>query len=412
MNRYRVGVALLLILLGARIYRAIFLANFMDLDHFFNWIGAIILGEDPFNELNHHFVQFEIARAPTFPGMTLFIYPLLAMGAPFSYWTWYGLNMALLLILPWILFSWGGVWQRGDSLDRNLFIAFFCAFLFSTSRPVLTALQLGQTSILCTAFIVWCMTSRTNLCRGLGLGLAGALKYSLAGLIGVLFASKKAWKVIFIAGGTFLLFTLTPVIWGHNLVELYGKYIWRLQGFVTGAESSGIDTYWGCNNCLSLTHLDFLKHHGAVLWIKGALVLIFGFILWSDRKELRIGLPLLFVASSLSMTIVYHRHHDLTLPVLWMVGLLPLLLKRGYKGHVFVLSLFIAYFWVPYSILLIFSTWLGGIIGENRWIYLGNAVFEVPLDAVISFFMTFYSIFLYFDLKRLGKMGAKENSVI
>ena len=412
MNRYRIGALLLLIFLGARILRAVFLANLMDLDHFFNWIGAIILGEDPFNELNHHFVQFEIARAPTFPGMTLFIYPFLAMGTPFSYWSWYGMNMILMLILPWIVFSWTGVWRRGGTSDRHFFMIVLCAVLFSTSRPVITALQLGQTSILCTALIVWCVVSRADLCCGLGLGLAGALKYSLAGLIGVLFVSKRAWKVIIIAGSVFVVFSLAPAFWGHNLTELYSKYIWRLQGFVTGDESSGIDTYWGCNNCLSLTHLDFLKSSGIVFWIKGILLLIFGAILWCDRKDLNVGLPLLFVASSLSMTIVYHRHHDLTLPVLWMIGLLPLLFERGIKRHVLMLSLLVAYFWVPYSTLLTFSKWLGGLIGENGWIYLGNAVSEVPMDAVFSFFMTVYSFFLYFDLKRLRKMDALEKSVI
>lgn len=340
-------------------------SEFSDFHMFYD--SAVLLKEG----LNPYSVEdFKLHETRNFPDSVLpIVFPTLSV--LFYPFTLFSIDTALLLffflniMLLWVMFLWG--WE-GFYNKR-------CAFSFlilANSLPTTLSLGMGQVSILVAFFLAFIFFK--NKWKGLLLGIATAIKYSLTPL----YVFIIPYRSMIMAGAVFLGIAFLPYLFGHDLKELYGNYLVMMQEAFTSGEN-----LYQNGGGYNMVNLDFFVNP-TLNWLC-KLPFIIGFFY---RRSL-------LAASTVTLLVTYHRIYD----AVFIVLLLILLVNRFYTekrwGHVTVISTFLLYFSLPQGILLPLLNDLGSLFREQSWIYLGSfqeylTIF--PLPAFVMVLLASYSL--------------------
>ncbi|MBR4255188.1 MAG: hypothetical protein IKQ16_08885 [Lentisphaeria bacterium] len=133
-------------------------------------------------------------------------------------------------------------------------------------------------------------------------------KYSALPVFALLLFFKGHWKLCIASFVVFVFFSVSPVFFGNNLVELYSEY-WKA---VTATVRPGDINHYG-SNPIGMCHLVFFKKPLVNLLLKTPIVGFVPWLFWREHKTAFFSDTLLLLTFSLTMLVSYHRIYDIIL---------------------------------------------------------------------------------------------------
>lgn len=352
---------------------------------------VIYEGKDPFDIENFSPESKMTFPAAIYPGMILFFLPLyLTVDWMIARVILYGLNVVLAAGSVLYLLSKTSGWR-----DQQMGVVriMLCVSVFLCTSPVIWTLIPGQTSLITNYLLLLALLGSCRPVRALSLALAAVLKYSLTPIFGLLLLVKREYRICFAALGLFLLLSATPVFFGHSLITLYKNYTKHVWGTLMPGGHNHYDGGAGFN----FIHFEFLKMGGVNALGKAVIVISVFIALWRERRLPGISLNFLFFASCATMIPNYHRIHDLSLAVLFLIVIANyLFLQKRWVNFSFAVC-FLVLLCLPIQWDL--YDWIGRQIGENPWFYLGNwgtLTHIPPILGLFTYILTLYALFNYF----------------
>ncbi|NQZ57144.1 MAG: DUF2029 domain-containing protein, partial [Lentisphaeraceae bacterium] len=269
---------------------------------------SILRGVNPYDVVNYRLLPVNNPSI-VLPSYIVLYWPFILMGISISKYIYLVLNYVVGIIPFIFLLKKTGMLNSFSLKPLNLhsFFAIASVLLYVNSGPFKQCLSNGQTPNIIFCFVIFSLHAKKTWLKSLLLALAALLKYSLFPLFGLIILSKKKFSYAFSSLAIFFIIALTPVFFGHNLVELYTNYFGALTSSL--ADKHGVNSYSFHGS--DMTQFEFFK----IAWLNliGKLIALclFFTVLIHNRKKEKIGLNLLLVMSAVSMCIVYNRQYNL-----------------------------------------------------------------------------------------------------
>ena len=365
--KYPLGTVLLALLTLLR-FGKLFTRNvFNDFNAYYDVSQAIIKGVDPYNLAN---LSLKWVDPPiVFPGYVSFFAPFVIFDLDIAKYLYLILNILLGITVGIILFKHVLQLEKKDlkSLNKNSFFFVLALFAFLNSAPFLTCLKHGQTSILLAFSMLFIIaTSKAGIFSYFLMSTAAVLKYSIMPFYGILLFCKRHFILCLGSFFLFLFWGIIPAFFGHNLGELYSKYISVLKEQIAGGFNSfPISGY-------NMIQLDCFKIPFLGLGLKLVFVGIFFVLLYKNIKRKVIGVNFMLFSMCVTMIIAYHRVYDMVLVIPLLIMVLITLIQAKKVPQAAIAAIFILFFLLPETIVFSISNLIGGLIGENSVVYLSS----------------------------------------
>ncbi|OXU16086.1 hypothetical protein SMSP1_00255 [Sedimentisphaera salicampi] len=364
---------------------------FIDFLAYYDITKTIRNGVDPYILEN---LSLQWGEPPiVFPGYTAIFFPFTFFSSVAAGYVFLVLNVIITVILFYLLFRKTGLINsdKKDLLDSGFLLTLF---VFMSSTPYFASVNHGQSTVIVTFFLISILFIKPFYLKVLFFGAAAALKYSMLPLYGLALFFKKRYRLCIFSFVLFLLFAAVPLLFGHNLIELYSSYS---ETLVLWVSKGGFNTFpvSGYN----MIHLDFI----AVKWLQVSAKIfcaaLFFYALFLTRKDKKISMHLMFFITSLTMLISYHRLYDLVFVLPFALYLINIYVREGKFFKAAVTSGFIGFFIIPESIIYTAADFLGSFVKGNSAIHLtsfnGNQYENMfPVLPAACIFLTIWAFYL------------------
>ena len=364
---------------------------------------ALFEGNNPFpNHMENLFCSFGRSVPIVFPGQMLFF------ALPGFIWgntvqiLYLVLDVAIVYYLTALTliracgYSWEDIWKPG----KKQFVYALCSFAFLFSSNTMVVIRTGQIVLvlaLCLYGIFWgpaCHWFRT-----LEYAFIAVAKYSVLPVFAPLLFVKGHWRLCLTAFGLFLLLSLSPVLCGNNLIEVYTGYFEAVQKLFQSGEVNHF------NMSPQMCHFGFFKFSALNHILKAIAICPILWLFWCERKSEFLSDTAFLLALTLTMLISYHGLHDITLlfPLLF-IRLFDFAQKRQWIFF-WITFLFMFYLVIPGSVTLTISSWIGSIQGIDSLVWLSNNPWGshfkhvFPLTPFFASALTLWSLYLYLHVK-------------
>ena len=312
------------------------------------------------------------------------------------------LNVLIVLFVTALTLVRACDYRWGDFLRPGLrqFLFAVCAFAYLSSWNVLQTMRLGQIPVilaLCLYSMFW--LPQLKFFRPLFFAVIAVTKYSLLTVLAPLLFFKGHRKLCLVAFAIFVVLSLSPVLCGNSLVEVYQGYF---EAVVKLFKPTGVNHYsqTGITSC----HLGFFMSPAANLILKGIAALPILWILWREMKSSAVTDTLLLCALSLTMLVSYHSLHDYSLAFpLFFIRLFAFAKERNWR-YFGVTACFPAYLMLPGSLIERVGAMIGSIPHVGSFIWLSNPGWSkyrgiFPLTAFFAIALAIWSLHLYRRVK-------------
>ncbi len=354
---------------------------------------AVIKNVDPYNTDNLVYFSWQRPQV-SFPGIALFFVPFILMGKTAATLVFFILNCACAMGLYYLLFRVTGLWRQISfrNPDRYFMLFWILGFAYINSQPVLACLRHGQISLIVSLAMLVLLLKIKGLWKYFLFIFAAIQKYSMLTFFAPLLFVKGRYRLCIISFCGFLLFSMSPALFGVDLVRLYKDYVCELSGQVR----SGFNTYQGSG--YNMMQLEFFKLNAINIILKAAFVLLFLYVAAKEWKKSKFNLNLLMFVFCCSMLVAYHRVYDLGLVNALLAVKFVYMIKHRDFINAGIAALLMLFFLIPQTIYfhmcrIIGKLPLDGLVYYSDY-YLGiNRMF--PLMPFVVMFMTLWSWYLY-----------------
>ena len=421
----------LLPLLEHRLFKAIMLSGFAfiaifrivkrlskvthswDASAYYDIVKAIRLNLNPYDVNN---LSLDWGFPPSvLPGYTPFIYPFTFVSMPIAELSFVCINLLATFTLFYLMFDRLGLFEnRLKGIKKLLsFKLWLSIFALMGTASYLRCITLGQVSIILTLCLLCIVTYKNFPMKVFLFATIASLKYSMLPFYGLMLLFKRKIKLCIFAFALFLVFLISPMLFGHNPVELLSNYLDVLVPQLTGEGKNSYST-----GGFDMVQIDFFKQLWVATAIKLTFVSLFIYAMCRDIRKKTISLELLFVISSFTMLISYHRIHDLVFPltVALLLANKYVITQKFFRAGL--LSCFLLFFMVPQDLIFRISYWLAKFVGENSYIILnvgdypkeyGHQFF--PLLPIACIMMAIYA-FCLFIMKDVSPITVENCNVL
>lgn len=361
----------------------------------FDSSAAICNNLNPFDSKN--LKNFEWDCPPiVFPGTFLFIAPFLLFNIELAKVIHLSLNIIAACWLVYLFFKKARLLEDFDykKPDVKAVLILFMAFIFLNSTPVMMSFRLGQNTLFLSLFLVLCLFCKNKWARIILFSVSAVSKYTMLTILAPALFLKKNYLFCIVSFIVFVLFAISPVICGHNIITLYHNYAELVQKYI----STGFNTY--AESGYSMLNIGYFKLN--IINILGKLFfgLLAVYIIFRDRRQNSFGMNFLLSIMCITMLLSYHRIHDIHLIMLLILAEFYFFLLKRDKVNMLISAAFITFFAAPFSLILSFSHLLAKIPHIGDVFYTCNYYLQnrdvFPLSAVVFLFLTIYSLYLYF----------------
>ena len=361
----------------------------------FDSAAAICQNLNPFNSKNLKNFGWDCPPI-VFPGTFLFFAPFLSLNLELAKIIHLSLNIIAACCLVYLFFKKARMLDDFDYRrpDIKALLIMFMAFLFLNSTPVMMSFRLGQNTLFLSLFLVLCLYCKNKWARVILFSISAVSKYTMLTFLAPALFLKKYYLFCIVSFMVFVLFAISPVICGHNIITLYHNYAELVQQYV----STGFNTY--AESGYSMLNIGYFKLN--IINILGKLLfgLLAVYIIFRDRWQNSFGMNFLLSIMCITMLLSYHRLHDIHLIMLLLLAEFYFFLINRDKVNMLISAAFIIFFAVPFSLVLNFSHMITKLPHVGDIFYTCNYYLQnrdvFPLSAVVFLFLTIYSLYLYF----------------
>jgi len=364
---------------------------------------ALFEGSNPFpDNCDALFCQFGGTVPIVYPGhMLLFALPGFIWGDVIQI-VYLVLNVAIIYFLTGLTlikacgYKWRDLFVPGA---KQLGYA-LCCFCFFSSNNVMTMMRTGQI-VLILALCLYCMFwgPASRCLRVLLFAFIAVTKYSVLTVFAPLLFFKRHWKLCLTAFAVFLLLSVSPILCGNNLKEVYFGYFKAVGILFQPGQVNHFDM------SPQMCHLGFFKISIINHILKALVIGLVLWLFWRERKTGYFSDTLMMLALSCTMLISYHGLHDVSLLFpLFFIRLFDFARNRRWKLFC-VTALFPLYLDIPGAVTLTVSSWLGKIPGVDAVVYLSNRpwgsnyMHVFPITPFFAVALALWSLYLYLHVK-------------
>jgi len=382
-----------LILIGWRLAGIIGDPVFIDFLAYYDVSHAIIQGLSPY-ELGH-LQEYNWPEAPiVYPGYAIIFLFLLNWSSLVAGYMFLTLNIILGFWLITATFVRTGLLTQHLRLtcDRAHWAYLASLLLLYCSSPFLMALRHGQCSILLAGCLFWVFFPGRAWSKAIGFAIAAVLKYSLLPLLGLALLAKRHYWFCLGSFAIFIVLSVMPWFWGHDLARLYADYTREL----TGQAGTGFNTFpvSGYN----MVTLNFLCYPTVVAVLKGIFLLIAVWAIWRDRMTSRFGLNFLLLLGCITLLVVYNRLYNLVFIEILLLTKINLCWQHRRYRRMVVPGLFLFLFLLPASTVFAVANQIGRMTAGTRIVFLSRfGIWEnlFPVWSLLMLAITGYAIYEY-----------------
>jgi hypothetical protein len=364
---------------------------------------ALFEGNNPFPDHTEFLFTYLGEEVPiVYPGqMLLFALPAYIWGNTLQIiYILINIIVMFFLVALTLVKACGFQWSDFRTPGEKQLCYALCVFLCSVSTNNMTIIRTGQIVLiltLCLYGMFW--GPRSNLLRICLFAFIAVTKYSILTVFAPILFFKGHWKLCIYSFCIFVLLSLSPVICGNNLVEVFQGYFKAVKILFQPGQCNHYDM------CTLMCHLGFFKISIINHLLKIIVVGIILWLCWREWKNEYFSDTLLMLSLSLTMLISYHGFHDIVLIFpLFLIRLFDFVKTKQWFQFVGTLTFFV-YCIIPGTILLHISSWIGKIPRIDSIIYLVNNPWGFKLQHVFPitpFFtiaLTLWSLYLYLHVK-------------
>ena len=293
----------------------------------------------------------------------------------------------------------GFQWRDLTSPGRRQFVFAVCCFVFFSSWNVMTTMRIGQISVLlaaCFYGIFWLKWPAGG--RSVLFSLVAVCKYSLLPVVAPLLFFKGHRKLCLVAFFIFLLFSLSPMLRGNSLRDIYVGYS---QAVKVICSPGGVNHY---DTQSVLLHLAFFKKRLLNHILKSLCIGLILFLFWRERKSSCISDTLMLLGFSLTLLVCYHGIQDFSIVFpLFFIRLWYFAREKAWWR--FGVTLFFPlYLCVPGRMLDMLASRIGAIPQLGTIVYLCDSWNHqyhhlFPIHAIFAIGLALWSSFLYVTVK-------------
>ncbi|AQQ08902.1 hypothetical protein L21SP3_00695 [Sedimentisphaera cyanobacteriorum] len=367
--------------------------NFIDFLAYYDVSKTVRTGLNPYilENLSHQWGEPPMV----FPGYSALFYPFTFLSSDAAGYVFLLLNAVIAVGLFYLLFKKKGLMNKGKTglLDSGFLLSLF---VFMSSTPYFASINHGQSTIFVSFFLISLLLIRPFYLKVIFFAAAAVLKYSMLPLFGPVLFLKKRHKLCICSFVLFLVFGAVPMVFGHNLIELYSSYVDNIFYWVN---IYGFNSYEGGG--YNMLQLDFI----AVKWLqisaKTLCGAIFIYSLYLSRKDKDISMHLIFLTACLTMLISYHRLYDLVFILPFALYLINIYLRKQEFFKAAVTAGFVGFFIVPESIIYRAAEFLGSFVKGNSIVYLtsfnGAQQYQhmFPVYPIVCIFLSIWAFYLF-----------------
>ena len=331
-----------------------------------------------------------------FPGTFLFFTPLLPLDLELAKIIHLSLNIIAACCLVYLFFKKAGMLDDFDykKPDVKALLILFLAFIFLNSTPVMMSFRLGQNTVFLTLFLVLCLYCRNKWVRVTLFAVSAVTKYTMLTLLAPALFLKKNYLFCIVSFMLFVLFAISPVLCGHNIINLYHNYAELVHKYI----STGFNTY--AESGYSMLNIGFFKLNIINILGKLLFVILAGYIIVRDRRQNSFGMNFLLSIMCITMLLSYHRLHDIHLIMLLILAEFYFFMLNNDKINMLISAAFIVFFAAPFSLVLSLSHLITKLPHIDSIFHTCNYYPQkrdvFPLSAVVFLLLTIYSLYLYF----------------
>lgn len=361
----------------------------------FDSSAAICHNLNPYDSKNLNNFEWECPPI-VFPGTFLFFAPFLSLDLEMAKIIHLSLNIIAACWLVYLFFKKARMLDNFNYRrpDAKALLILFMAFLFLNSTPVMMSFRLGQNTLFLSLFLVLCLFCKNKWARIILFSVSAVSKYTMLTLLAPALFLKKKYLFCIVSFMVFILFAISPVICGHNIITLYHNYAELVQKYI----STGFNTY--AESGYSMLNIGYFKLNTINLIGKLIFGLLAVYIIFRDRRQNSFGMNFLLAIMCITMLLSYHRLHDIHLIMLLIMAEFYFFLINRDKVNMLISAAFIIFFAAPFSLVLSFSHLIAKLPHVGDVFYTCNYYLQnrevFPLSAVVFLFLTIYSLYLYF----------------
>ena len=361
---------------------------------------AICRNLDPYDLRNLRLIDWDCASIGLFPGSFLFFTPFIPMNIDMAKIIHLSLNIIAACGLAWLFFKKARMLDNFDYRKPNVkaLLILSMTFIFLNSTPVIMTFRHGQNTIFITLFLVLCLFCRSQWAKVILFSLVAVIKYTMLPLLAPALFLKKNYLFCIVSFLVFLLFTISPVFCGHNIITLYSRYADLILQYVS---NGGFNTY--VESGYSMLNISFFKLN--IINVLGKLFfgLLAAYIIFRERRQNSFGMNFLLVIMCITMLLSYHRLHDIPLIMLIILAEFYFSMLKKDKINMLISAVFIIFFTVPFSLIISLSHLMTKLPHSGDFIQIGHYYLKhmdvFPLSAIVFLLLTIYSLYLYFFKK-------------
>ena len=330
------------------------------------------------------------------PIIFLFFTPFIPMNIDMAKIIHLSLNIIAACGLAWLFFKKARMLDNFDYRKPNVkaLLILSMTFIFLNSTPVIMTFRHGQNTIFITLFLVLCLFCRSQWAKVILFSLVAVIKYTMLPLLAPALFLKKNYLFCIVSFLVFLLFTISPVFCGHNIITLYSRYADLILQYVS---NGGFNTY--VESGYSMLNISFFKLNIINVLGKSLFGLLAVYIIFRDRRQNSFGMNFLLVIMCVTMLVSYHRLHDIPLIMLIILAEFYFFMLKKDKINMLISAIFILFFAVPFTLIIKISHLLCRLPNIGNFIQTGPSDTNIevfPLSAAIFLLLTVYSLCLYF----------------
>ncbi|MCP3967880.1 MAG: DUF2029 domain-containing protein [Lentisphaerae bacterium] len=349
-----------------------------------------------------------------FPGMTIFFIPFTLFNISTGKIIYYLLSIAAAVYVFQLCFNLVGLKEKLNLKSPNaiswLWLGSF--FIYINSSPTIMCLRHGQSPVWTALGIMLLFKLKNPISQATALGLTALMKYTMITALAPVLFFKRKFNLCITGFIIFLILSIYPLFFGLDLVEIYCEYFSVTDdNIATGFNSFAVSGY---------NMIDFSFFKNSLINTVGIFTFwaILLWVIWRERKTDRFSLNLLLFLFAVTIPLSYHRLYDCgLLNALLLIKLIFLMQRRSW-GHAIFCGGFIAFWLIPFSIILEISNIIGKTLPFLNKIFFfnsyGNYNQIFPLTAIMMTALTIYLLILYIYGKtdcelRLPTKEGKEN---
>ena len=258
---------------------------------------------------------------------------------------------------------------------------------------MLACLRHGQIAIIVSLTIFLLLIKLRFAWKTFLLAFAAVQKFSMLLLFAPLLFIKGRYALCITAFILFIIFSATPLIFGVNLIKLYGDYINELASQVSG----GFNSY--SQSGYNMLHLNCFKINLFNIILKMVFGFLFIHVMYQEWRKPSFSLNLLLFTFSCSMLLSYHRVYDLPAVNAILAVKFILFIERRQYVHCAIAGGIMLIFIIPQGVFLRICSIIGKLPCSDRIFCLSDYYQGItnlfPILPFIMMAITVWSWFLY-----------------